>query len=80
MVFYCTQTYLIGSLSGACYRARQPMYCRDTRQYPRVAREAADRVGFRSGLLVSLIHEDRCFGVLTVMPSVSRFCVRLRKC
>lgn len=55
-----------GSLSGACYQDRQPMYCRDTHAEPRVAREAADRVGFRSGLLVPLVHEDRCFGVLKV--------------
>lgn len=54
------------SLSGACYRARQPIYCRDTHTEPRVAREAADRVGFRSGLLVPLIYADECFGVLKV--------------
>ncbi|HDZ07978.1 sensor domain-containing diguanylate cyclase [Pseudohongiella sp.] len=58
-----------GSLSGACYRDRVPMYCRDTHNEPRVAREAADRVGFRSGLLVPMIHEERCFGVLKVYSS-----------
>ncbi|MEX0741074.1 MAG: diguanylate cyclase [Pseudohongiella sp.] len=63
-----------GSLSGACYRDRQPMYCRDAHNDPRVAREAADRVGFRSGLLVPLIHENRCFGVLKVYSAqVSAF-------
>lgn len=58
-----------GSLSGACYRDHLPIYCRDTHNDPRVAREAADRVGFRSGLLVPLIHEERCFGVLKVYSS-----------
>lgn len=55
-----------GSLSGACYNARQPIHCRDTHLDPRVAREAADRVGFRSGLLVPLIYGEHCFGVLKV--------------
>ncbi|WP_172830098.1 sensor domain-containing diguanylate cyclase [Halopseudomonas salegens] len=57
---------IAGSLSGACYRAREPIHCRDTHIEPRVAREAADRVGFRSGLLVPLIYADECFGVFKV--------------
>lgn len=58
-----------GSLSGACYQDQQAIYCRDTHTDPRVAREAADQVGFRSGLLVPLSHEGRCFGVLKVYAS-----------
>lgn len=54
------------SLSGVCYRTQKPIHCRDTHIEPRVAREAADRVGFRSGLLVPLIYADQCFGVLKV--------------
>lgn len=57
---------IAGSLSGACYRDRQSIHCSDTHADPRVARIAADRVGFRSGLLVPLIHENHCFGVLKV--------------
>ncbi|MBC53466.1 MAG: hypothetical protein CMQ34_06465 [Gammaproteobacteria bacterium] len=57
------------SLSGACYSGQRSMYCRDTHAEPRVARAAADRVGFRSGLLVPLTHENRCFGVLKVYSS-----------
>lgn len=57
---------IVGSLSGACYLQRESIHCRDTHQEPRVARAAADKVGFRSGLLVPLTHQERCFGVLKV--------------
>lgn len=57
---------IAGSLSGTSYRERQSIYCRDTQKDPRVASEAAARVGFRSGVLVLLTHKDRCFGVLKV--------------
>ncbi|WP_052063903.1 PAS domain S-box protein [Nitrincola sp. A-D6] len=57
---------LAGSLSGACHASRQPIHCRDTHIEPRVARKAAEQVGFRSGLLVPLIYADQCFGVLKV--------------
>lgn len=58
-----------GSLSGACYLQRESIHCRDTHQDSRVARDAADRVGFRSGLLVPLVYQDNCFGVLKVYSS-----------
>lgn len=57
---------IAGSLSGVCYRQRESIYCRDTHQDPRVARVAADKVGFRSGLLVPMTHQEQCFGVLKV--------------
>lgn len=57
---------IAGSLSGACYRDRQPIHCSDSHTDSRAARVAADRVGFRSGLLVPLIHDNYCFGVLKV--------------
>lgn len=57
---------IAGSLSGACYLQRDSIHCGDTHLDPRVARVAADKVGFRSGLLVPLTHQDRCFGVLKV--------------
>lgn len=55
-----------GSLSGLCYHQRESIHCRDTHEDTRVARGAADHVGFRSGFLVPLIHQDHCFGVLKV--------------
>ncbi|WP_295717019.1 diguanylate cyclase [uncultured Halovibrio sp.] len=54
------------SLTGTCYRMREPIECADVREDDRVAQDAAERVGFRSGVLVPLIHSDRCFGVLKV--------------
>ncbi|SNY56649.1 PAS domain S-box-containing protein/diguanylate cyclase (GGDEF) domain-containing protein [Arsukibacterium tuosuense] len=55
-----------GSLSGSCYLQRESIHCRDTHHDPRVAKAAADKVGFRSGLLVPLTHKEQCFGVLKV--------------
>lgn len=60
---------IASSLSGTCYRERQSIYCRNTREDPRVSNAAAARIGFRSGLLVPLLHEERCFGVLKVYSS-----------
>jgi diguanylate cyclase (GGDEF)-like protein/PAS domain S-box-containing protein len=54
------------SLTGTCYRIREAIECTDVREDDRVARDAAERVGFRSGVLVPLIHGDHCFGVLKV--------------
>ncbi|MAX33576.1 MAG: hypothetical protein CME72_11000 [Halomonadaceae bacterium] len=55
-----------GSLSGLCYRQHESIYCRDTHEDTRVARDVADQVGFRSGFLVPLVHQEHCFGVLKV--------------
>lgn len=57
---------ITASLSGACFLQRSSIHCRDTHEDTRVNRVAADKVGFRSGLLVPLNHLDRCFGVLKV--------------
>jgi diguanylate cyclase (GGDEF)-like protein/PAS domain S-box-containing protein len=57
---------IVGSLSGTSYLQRESIYCPDTHEDARVARDAADQVGFRSGLLVPLTHQERCFGVLKV--------------
>lgn len=57
------------SLTGTCYKLREPIECPDVRDDNRVAREAAERVGFRSGILVPLLHGDHCFGVLKVYAS-----------
>jgi diguanylate cyclase (GGDEF)-like protein/PAS domain S-box-containing protein len=54
------------SLSGLCYRLRESIHCPDTHIDSRVDREAADRIGFRSGILVPLNHQESCFGVLKV--------------
>ncbi|GGY62688.1 diguanylate cyclase [Marinobacter zhanjiangensis] len=57
------------SLSGICYREQVPLLCPDTHQDPRVARSTAEEIGFRSGLLVPLLHEGHCFGALKVYSS-----------
>lgn len=57
---------IASSLSGACYLKRESIHCRDSHEDARVARAAADQVGFRSGLLVPLTHQGLCFGVLKV--------------
>lgn len=58
-----------GSLSGLCFRKREILRSDDTREDPRVNREAAQRVGFRSGILVPLVHDRQCYGVLKVYSS-----------
>lgn len=55
-----------GSLSGLCFKRREILRSDDTRQDPRVNREAARRVGFLSGILVPLLHDRQCYGVLKV--------------
>jgi diguanylate cyclase (GGDEF)-like protein/PAS domain S-box-containing protein len=57
---------LDASLSGVCYQEQMAIFCPDTHQDSRVARAAADEIGFRSGLLVPLLHEGLCFGALKV--------------
>lgn len=59
-----------GSLSGRCFSSREILISDDTRDDPRVHREAALKVGFVSGVLVPLIHDGRCYGVLKVYASL----------
>lgn len=54
------------SLSGTCYREKRPIFCPDVYQDERVDRDLADAAGFRSGLLVPLLHQGHCFGALKV--------------
>lgn len=58
-----------GSLSGLCFRSCEILRTDDTRDDPRVDTEAALKVGFVSGILVPLIHDGRCYGVLKVYAS-----------
>ncbi|MCK7545664.1 diguanylate cyclase [Marinobacter bryozoorum] len=52
------------SLSGTCYREQKPIFCPDVYQDQRVDHKAASAAGFRSGLLVPLLHQGHCFGAL----------------
>lgn len=61
-----------GSLSGQCFSSREILRSDDTAEDPRVHREAALKVGFVSGILVPLLHEQRCYGVLKVYASRPR--------
>ncbi|MDZ7790418.1 MAG: PAS domain S-box protein [Xanthomonadales bacterium] len=58
-----------GSLTGQCFRIRDIIKTDDTSQDPRVHQEAARKVGFVSGILVPLIHDQQCYGVLKVYAS-----------
>lgn len=58
-----------GSLSGLCFRSREILCTDDTADDPRVHKEAALKVGFVSGMLVPLLHDQRCYGVLKVYAS-----------
>lgn len=57
------------SLTGHCFQSREIVQTDDTSQDPRVHREAARKVGFVSGILVPLVHEQQCYGVLEVYAS-----------
>jgi diguanylate cyclase (GGDEF)-like protein/PAS domain S-box-containing protein len=55
------------SLSVLSYRSRELMICADTQSDSRVVlKEDALRIGFVSGILVPLLHEKQCYGVLKV--------------
>lgn len=58
-----------GSLTGHCFLGREIIRTDDTSRDPRVHREAARKVGFVSGILVPLMHDQRCYGVLKVYAS-----------
>lgn len=57
------------SLTGHCFQRREILQSDDTSQDPRVHREMARKVGFISGILVPLVHERQCYGVLKVYAS-----------
>lgn len=58
-----------GSLSGLCVRSGEILRCEDSQTDPRVDREACQRVGLRSMVVVPLRHGDIIVGVLKVMAS-----------
>lgn len=60
---------IVTSLSGFCALNEEPILCRDVRTDSRVNTVAAEKVGFRSGVLVPLLGERRCFGVIKVYSS-----------
>lgn len=57
------------SLSGRCFRSCEILRTDDTSKDPRVNTEAALKVGFVSGILVPLIQDGHCYGVLKVYAS-----------
>lgn len=54
------------SASGQAYNSRESIQIRDVAEDDRINREAAQKVGFESGIIVPLIHENRAYGVLKV--------------
>ncbi|MFP4251390.1 MAG: diguanylate cyclase [Guyparkeria sp.] len=54
------------SASGRVYRNRESLHIRDVTEDRYINREAAEKVGFKSGIIVPLLHENRIFGVLKV--------------
>lgn len=56
----------VGSLSGLCVRERRALYAVDTSTDPRVDRDACQRVGARSMIVVPLLDAQHCHGVLKV--------------
>ncbi|MGM0571152.1 MAG: diguanylate cyclase [Pseudomonadota bacterium] len=54
------------SLSGTCYKAQIPIFCEDGHHDSRVDQDKAEEAGFRSGVLVPLLHAGHCFGALKV--------------
>lgn len=57
------------SLSGLCVTQGRSLYCADSHTDPRVDLQACERVGLRSMLVMPLLHEERCVGVLKVFSS-----------
>ncbi|WP_376696808.1 diguanylate cyclase [Wenzhouxiangella sp. EGI_FJ10305] len=57
------------SLSGLCFRSCEILRTDDTGDDPRVNTEGALKVGFVSGILVPLVHDGHCYGVLKVYAS-----------
>ncbi|MFO7786351.1 MAG: diguanylate cyclase [Halospina sp.] len=55
------------SLSGLSYRRQEVVLCEDTRSDERLRdKEAAQRIGFISGVMAPLVHEHHCYGVFKV--------------
>jgi len=59
-----------GSLSGHCVNTGEAQICHDSDTDPRVDREACNRVGIRSMVVVPLNHRDAAVGVLKVVSAV----------
>ncbi|XGA81373.1 diguanylate cyclase [Halomonas sp. CH40] len=58
------------SLSGLSYRKQEVLRCDNSRIDNRVElKEAAEKIGFISGILAPLVHEQNCYGVLKVYSS-----------
>ena len=66
---------MANTLSGMSFQRREVLRTDDTASDPRVElKEAARQIGFISGLLIPLIHQNDCYGVLKVYSSeLSRF-------
>jgi diguanylate cyclase (GGDEF)-like protein/PAS domain S-box-containing protein len=55
------------SISGLCYRTQEVLTCDDAETDDRVRlKDMARQIGFRSAILVPLLHNQRCYGVLEV--------------
>lgn len=55
------------SLSGLCVRRGETLICTDTHNDQRVDRQACELLGLRSMVVVPLMHQDACVGVLKAM-------------
>jgi diguanylate cyclase (GGDEF)-like protein/PAS domain S-box-containing protein len=62
---------LVNSLSGLSVLSRTMLYAEDTDTDPRVDRQACQRVGARSMLVVPLFHQGGCAGVLKVLAPLA---------
>lgn len=58
-----------GSISGLCVATSEALCCPDSETDPRVNREACRAVGLRSMVVVPLLHESACEGVLKVVSA-----------
>lgn len=56
-----------GSLAGLCVTTRETLRCDDTSNDPRVDREACQKIGVGSMIVVPLLHENDVLGVLKVV-------------
>ena len=55
------------SISGLCYRSEETLICEDAQMDFRVRlKQKAMEIGFRSAVIVPLLHRNRCLGVLKV--------------
>jgi L-methionine (R)-S-oxide reductase len=62
------------SLSGLCIKTQELLYCSDANTDERVDKQACQRVGLRSMIVVPLISNDKAIGVLKVFsPKLDAF-------